>query len=160
MGRHGSWKNHAFSACRCVTTILVADSRLLVCRIAPRESKKHEINAWFFALMSTHWAIRGVILQFFQFNYCQMFIPFYRAIQWVTIAKIVASWVISPLLSGVMAITLYKVVSVLILKADSPFPALLSFSQFSTLSSSPSTPSAFCIQWTKVSLRVIFWYLL
>ena len=49
-----------------------------------------------------------------------MFIPFYRAIQWVTIAKIVASWVISPLLSGVMAITLYKLVSVLILKADSP----------------------------------------
>lgn len=49
-----------------------------------------------------------------------MFIPFYRAIQWLTIAKIVASWVISPLLSGVMAITLYKVVTILILKADSP----------------------------------------
>jgi len=43
-----------------------------------------------------------------------------NAIQWMTIAKIVASWVISPLLSGIMAITLYKLVSVLILKADKP----------------------------------------
>ena len=44
--------------------------------------------------------------------------PLYSAIQWMTIAKIVASWVISPLLSGFMAITLYKIVSMLILKAE------------------------------------------
>ena len=37
MGRHGSWKNHALNACRCVTTFLEADSRLLICRT--RESK-------------------------------------------------------------------------------------------------------------------------
>jgi len=42
----------------------------------------------------------------------------HNAIQWMTIAKIVASWVISPLLSGFMAITLYKIVSMLILKAE------------------------------------------
>ena len=39
MGRHGSWKNHALSACRCVTTLLEADSRQLICQIVPRESK-------------------------------------------------------------------------------------------------------------------------
>ena len=38
-------KNHALSACRCVTTLLEADSRLLICRTAPRESKKHERDA-------------------------------------------------------------------------------------------------------------------
>ena len=63
MGRHGSWKNHALSACRCVTTLLEAVSRLLICRTAPRKSKKHERDAWFFsnASMSAHWAIRRVI---------------------------------------------------------------------------------------------------
>ena len=39
MGRHGSYKYHALSACRCVATLLGADSRQLVCRTAPRESK-------------------------------------------------------------------------------------------------------------------------
>ena len=39
MGRLESWKNHVLSACRCVTTLLEADSRLLICRTAPRESE-------------------------------------------------------------------------------------------------------------------------
>ena len=30
MDRHGSWKNHTLSACRCVITLLGADSRLLI----------------------------------------------------------------------------------------------------------------------------------
>ena len=63
MSRHGSWRNHALSACRCVTTLLEADSRLLFRQIAPRESKNHERDAWFLfsnATMSTHWAIRRV----------------------------------------------------------------------------------------------------
>ena len=44
MGRHGSWENHALSACRSVTTLHEADSRL-ICRIAPRESKNHDRDA-------------------------------------------------------------------------------------------------------------------
>ena len=66
MGRHGSWENHALSACRCVTTLLEADSRLLICWTAPRESEKHEDDAWFWlynASISTHWAIRRVTTQ-------------------------------------------------------------------------------------------------
>ena len=63
MSRHGSSKYHALSACRCVTTLLEADSRLLIRRTALRESKKHDRDAWFLfsnALMSTHWALRRV----------------------------------------------------------------------------------------------------
>ena len=47
----------------CVTTLPEADSRQLICRIAPRESKNHEWDTWFLfsnASMSTHWAIRRV----------------------------------------------------------------------------------------------------
>ena len=39
MGRYESWKNHTLSTCRCVTSLLDADSMLLICRIVPRESK-------------------------------------------------------------------------------------------------------------------------
>ena len=39
MSGHGSWKNHALSACRCVITLLEADSGLLICRITPKEPK-------------------------------------------------------------------------------------------------------------------------
>ena len=65
MGRHGSWKNHALSACWCMTTLLDAYSRLVICRIALRGSKKYERDVWFLffnASMSTHWATRGVSL--------------------------------------------------------------------------------------------------
>lgn len=41
-----------------------------------------------------------------------------NAIQWMTVVKIVASWFISPVLSGVMAISLYYVVSKFILQAE------------------------------------------
>lgn len=40
------------------------------------------------------------------------------AIQWWTIAKIVASWFASPMLSGILAIALYSLVSKLILQAE------------------------------------------
>ena len=46
MGKHESWKNHARSACRCVTTLFGADSRLPICRTAPREKKSMK-DAWF-----------------------------------------------------------------------------------------------------------------
>ena len=45
-----------------------------------------------------------------------MFFYFRSAIQWQTIFKIIASWFISPLLSGIMAISLYFLVSKLILQ--------------------------------------------
>ena len=49
---------------RVPATVLEAYSWLLICRIGPRESKKHARDEWFEffnASMSTHWAIRRVI---------------------------------------------------------------------------------------------------
>ena len=43
-------KNHALSACWCVTTLLEADSRLLICRVEPTEPKKHTRDTWFYFL--------------------------------------------------------------------------------------------------------------
>ena len=50
MGRHGSRKNQALSACQCVTTLFEADSRLLICQIAPRESKIMRVMRDFYFL--------------------------------------------------------------------------------------------------------------
>ena len=50
MGRHVSWKNHELSACWCVTTLLEADSRLLICRIAPSQKGIRETRDFYFLL--------------------------------------------------------------------------------------------------------------
>ena len=48
--------------------ILEADLRLPICRIAPRESKKHKRFLFSNAFMSTHWAIRRVSCSYEPFN--------------------------------------------------------------------------------------------
>ena len=49
-------ENHALSACRCVTTLFEADSRLLISVEPHQESKRHERDALFLFsnTMSTH----------------------------------------------------------------------------------------------------------
>ncbi len=49
------------------------------------------------------------------------------AVEWAKVGKIVASWVVSPLLSGVIAFTLFRSVQTLILNKDKPFEAARKF---------------------------------